>query len=237
MTTILDQFNALSAEAQYLISEYFMDQLRKYPQNPAFFVKAEDFKNRTFEFVLTAPTLITEPDGYLSVNAKGQLNHIVQSVGEGADYKLVNIPKKPGQNQGAHNKGHYGPVLSFNKAIVAGNLLNQSDIDALVNYVNIWEANGEDNYKPGSKAAKQRCWLTARGVTGYMTFSLTERQDPKGGMVPALETIAWTPGDFQIIGSGIEERAASVGSAPALIMSQAGAAPTVNTATTGRVIS
>jgi hypothetical protein len=229
MTTIIEQFQALSPESQYLVSEYFMDQLRLYPQNPAFFVKAQDFKNRLFEFVLTAPTLGKGEDGSVYVNVKGQLNHLVLPKGEGAEFKLVNVAKRKGGSGGQFNKGYYSPILQFNKDLIQANLITKNDLDNLVNYVSLWESNGDQNYVKGSAAAKQRLWLSARSSQGYMSFVLTERTDSDGNIVPALENVAWTAGDFSCIGTGTTENAQSVSAAPGLAMSPSmvpAAAPT-----------
>lgn len=237
MTTILEQYNRLSANTQYCISEYFMQQLKDYgTTNPCFFVKAEAFQARLFEFVLTVPTVVTQPDGYQAVQVKGQLNHIVQPQGEGADFKLLNLPKGKGRREGAFNKGHYSNTLCFGKELVDAKLLQQGDIDNLINYAAIWSANGDSNYVSGSPAAKQRCWLTSRGNQGYMTFELSERQDADGNMVPALENVCWTANTFHIIGTGVQEVAAIVNQAPALAMSpDVTTAPAVNQPV-GRVI-
>lgn len=234
MTTILEQYGALSPASQYCVSEYFMNQLKQFPNNPAFFVKAQALKDRLFEVVLTAPTVHTASDGSVGVQLKAQLNHIVLPQGEGKEFKLLNLPKQKGNREGQFNKGHYTPVLNFGKNLVDAGMLTQSDIDNLINYAGLWESNGSQNYVAGTEASKQRCWLTARSIKGYMTFILTERRDADGHFVPALEQLSWTPGDFSIIGNGIRENAQDVSTAPALTM-DVGNAPTV-TAANGRVI-
>jgi hypothetical protein len=213
-----------------------MDQLRKFPTNEAFFIKADALKSRLFEVVLTSPTVVTEPDGYKAVQAKAQLNHIVVPQGEGNNFKLLNVPKKSGSREGQFNKGHYTPVLNFGKNLVADGLLTQSDIDNLINYAAIWEANGDQNYAKGTEASKQRCWLTARTIQGYITFIMTERQDTEGNMVPAVENLCWTPGDFSVIGSGITENAQNVNKAPKLILDVPTTAPNVATGVAGRAL-
>jgi hypothetical protein len=228
MTTIIEQFNSLSSSVQYQISEYFMDQLRRFPNNPAFFVKADALANRLFEIVLTNPTLGTEADGSQSVQAKLQLSHIVIPEGEGAAFKLINTPKGKGNNIGSHSKGYYAPTMLFSKATIDAGLLSPSDLKALVNYCGTWAANGDNNYVAGSAAAKQRLWLTPRTSTqGYVTFILSERSDPQGNVVPALENFAWTAGDFHLIGSGVSENVVSAGQAVAVAMDAVGAAPAV----------
>ena len=218
MTTILEQFQALSASAQYSVSEYFMDQLRSFPQNPAFFVKAADLKARLFEIVLTNPVLVTEPDNTQTVQVKAQLNHLVLPQGEGNSFKLVNTPKSKTNRNGQFNKGHYTPTLNMGQQLVSAGLLTKHDIEALVNYCGTWEANGDQNYTAGSAAAKQRLWLNPRSIQGYITFVMTERTSPEGDAVPAIEQLAWTPGDFSIIGVGVTENAQDVRTAPALAM-------------------
>lgn len=205
MTTIVEQFNSLSASSQYCVSEYFMDQLRSFPNNPAFFIKSAALIDRLFEVVLTSPSVMEQPDGYKSVQLKAQLNHVVEAQGEGETFKLLNVRKQKNNTQNKFNKGHYTPVLNFGKNLVDAGLLTQNDIDNLVNYASIWEANGDQNYVAGTQASKQRCWLRPRSVKGYMTFILTERQDTQGQMVPAIEQLSWTAGDFSIIGNGIKE--------------------------------
>lgn len=235
MTTITEQYSVLSSSSQYCLSEYFLDQIRQYGNNPCFFIKAADLRNRLFELVLSQPVIVTEPSGFNAVQVKLQANHIVMPQGDGDNFKLVNVAKQKGGRQGEHAKGHYTPVMHFGEALIKQNLLTQSDIDNLINYAAIWEANGSNNYTPGSAAAKQRCWLTPRTNEGYVTFVLTERADKDGNYVPALEQFAWTADNFSIIGSGVTETAVNVNAAPAIAMTP-GAAPITTAPVGGRVL-
>lgn len=223
MSTILDQFNALSSTSQYLLSNYFIDQLKSpdYRGNSHFFVRAADLKSRLFEVVFTNPEVIQEPDETVSVSVKIQLSHLVIPRGEGDNFELLNTPKMKGNREHEHNRGHYAS-LKLGAGAVALGLLQQEHIEQLVTYAYNWEANGESNFTAGEDAAKERVWLSPKGNKGYICFQLSERQDTEGNLVPSLENFTWTPNDFTLIGKGIKTVASEAEMPPTLVV----AAPT-----------
>jgi hypothetical protein len=241
-TNIVEQYRAISETSQFMLCEYFMDQLRneKTQGNPAFYVLAKDLAARMFEIPFTEPTIIELPDGKQAVEGKFQLSHIVVPSGATAqDFKLSVVPKAKGQTEGTHNSGHYTQRIRLGPDQVAAGLITEDDLSNLINYAKQWALNGDNNYKTGSAAAKQRMWLTPKSPnTGYVTFTLTERGIE--GQVPALDSFAWTPGDFHFIGQGIKAPGQPATAAAAVFVPGVSAAPTVNptaaAATGGRAL-
>jgi hypothetical protein len=240
-STIVDQFRAISETSQFMLCEYFMNQLRndKSRNNPAFYVLAKDLHARNFEIPFTNPAIVELPDGKQAVEGKFQLSHIVVQSGSTAeDFKLDVVPKAKGQTNGTHNSGHYSPTMRLGPDQVANGLITEDDLKNLIEYAKQWALNGDNNYKTGNAAAKQRMWLTAKSPNaGYVTFTLTERGID--GKVPALDNFCWTPGDFTFIGQNVRQAGtAPAASAPAITIAGAPApyVPTNPAVPTGRSI-
>lgn len=202
-----DMFLGLSASAQNLVPDLFLEQARQGYQK--FFVGHDQLQPRLCQLVLQNPKRSIDPETNEEfVTAKIQLNMILASGVNPANGQptLEMVALGPNKNKMPNQfwaKGFYSLLLRFDKNLVAGGFITADEQRFLFDYVGLWETNGDDNYKAGSDAAKQRIYLRTKNADAVFEFGLEERYDRENQPVPGMTAIGWTPGGLELFGTGV----------------------------------
>lgn len=219
-----EMFKALSPAAQDLVPQLFFDQARAGYQK--FFVGHTELLNRDCQLILQNPSKNIDPETQEEyVTAKIQLNAFLEKgVNEEGQMTLSMIPLKPQAPNTPKNtdpnkfwiKGFYSPILRFDRALVEGGFITADEQKFLFDYVSLWETNGDDNYKAGSDAAKQRIYLRSKNANSFFEFGLEDRTSTKTNEpVPGMTSIGWTQQGFELFGTGIKGQAVRIEAAVA----------------------